>query len=132
VYSTYDAVVTKRDQHGVDVSSVSAPHIQALMLEQPRIEPGMSVLEIGSGGYNAALLAEVVGDGGHVVTVDIDAEVAQRARMFLDATGYARIVGPSGYQTGTPPRWREGPVKWLRTSAERWNTPALAGRTIDR
>jgi protein-L-isoaspartate(D-aspartate) O-methyltransferase len=29
------------------------------------------VLEIGSGGYNAALLAEVVGPGGRVVSVDI-------------------------------------------------------------
>ena len=31
------------------------------MLEQAQLAPGMRVLEIGSGGYNAALLAELVG-----------------------------------------------------------------------
>jgi protein-L-isoaspartate(D-aspartate) O-methyltransferase len=30
----------------------------------------MSVLEVGSGGFNAALLAELAGSGGHVTTVD--------------------------------------------------------------
>jgi len=31
----------------------------------------MTVLEIGSGGYNAALLAEITGTAGNVVSVDI-------------------------------------------------------------
>jgi hypothetical protein len=39
------------------------------MIAQAGIGPGMRVMEIGSGGYNAALLAEVTGE--HVVTVDI-------------------------------------------------------------
>jgi protein-L-isoaspartate(D-aspartate) O-methyltransferase len=45
------------------------------MIEQSELGPGMSVLEIGSGGCNAALLAEVVGPAGHVVSVDVDPEV---------------------------------------------------------
>lgn len=53
VYNADDAVATKRDQHGVVISSVSAPFIQAQMIEQAEIKPGMSVLEVGSGGYNA-------------------------------------------------------------------------------
>src|SRR5690606_3633947 len=66
-----DAVVTKRDGRGVALSSVSAPRLVAMMLEQLRVQPGHRVLEIGSGGYNAALLAELVGPAGSVTTVDI-------------------------------------------------------------
>lgn len=46
-----DSVITKRDEHGMALSSVSAPWLQAVMLEQAQINPGMRVLEIGSGGY---------------------------------------------------------------------------------
>src|SRR5262249_26268829 len=71
-YAAKGTLLTKRDARGVAVSTVSAAHIQALMLEQAQVEAGMRVLEIGSGGYNAALLAELVGDAGEVTTVDID------------------------------------------------------------
>ncbi|MEV0675952.1 methyltransferase, FxLD system [Actinosynnema sp. NPDC050436] len=91
-YNAADSVAIKRDQDGVIISSTSAPFIQARMIEQAGLGPGMSVLEIGSGGYNAALLAEVVGPGGRVVSVDIDQEVTDRARALLDATGYGSRV----------------------------------------
>ncbi|GAA2268949.1 hypothetical protein GCM10010415_38560 [Streptomyces atrovirens] len=90
-YDTYTAVITKTDEHGVQLSSVSAPQIQAMMLEQARVRPGMRVLEIGSGGLNAAYLAELVGEDGEVVTVDIDPGVTERARRLLDEHGYARV-----------------------------------------
>ncbi|WP_078853464.1 methyltransferase, FxLD system [Streptomyces sp. FxanaA7] len=86
------AAITKTDQTGVNISSVSAPRIQAMQIEQADIRPGMSVLEIGSGGVNAAYLAEMVGERGHVVTMDIDRDVTRRAEDFLKATGYDRIV----------------------------------------
>src|SRR5690349_18166020 len=70
-----DVVRTKSDVHGVTISSISAPWLQAVMLEQARIRPGMRCLEIGSGGYNAALMAELVGPDGEVTTVDIDPDV---------------------------------------------------------
>ncbi|MFN2496989.1 MAG: methyltransferase, FxLD system [Pseudonocardiaceae bacterium] len=91
-YNADDSVAIKRDQDGVIVSSISAPFIQAQMIEQGGLGPGMSVLEIGSGGYNAALLAEVVGPGGRIVSVDIDPEVTDRASAVLDATGYSSRV----------------------------------------
>ncbi|WP_198587109.1 methyltransferase, FxLD system [Glycomyces xiaoerkulensis] len=91
VYAAREAVVTKRDAHGVAVSSVSAPEVQAFMLEQAVIEPGMRVLEIGSGGFNAALIAELVGPSGQVTTVDIDRDVTSRAAELLGATGYAQV-----------------------------------------
>lgn len=91
VYAAETVVITKRDEHGAPMSSVSAPRIQALMLQQAHLYPGMKVLEIGSGGYNAALIAELVGPGGEVTTVDIDAEVVGRARECLTAAGYERV-----------------------------------------
>ncbi|MBT2380524.1 methyltransferase, FxLD system [Streptomyces sp. ISL-111] len=90
-YDTYAAVITKTDEHGVQLSSVSAPQIQAMMLEQAQVKPGMRVLEIGSGGLNAAYLAELVGERGEVVTVDIDPVVTERAHRLLDEHGYGRV-----------------------------------------
>ncbi|QKW27780.1 methyltransferase, FxLD system [Streptomyces seoulensis] len=91
-YDTYAAVITKTDEHGVQLSSVSAPQIQAMMLEQAQVEPGMRVLEIGSGGLNAAYLAELVGPTGEVLTVDIDPSVTDRASRLLEEHGYDKVL----------------------------------------
>lgn len=90
-YDTYAAVITKTDEHGVQLSSVSAPQVQAMMLEQARVRPGMRVLEIGSGGLNAAYLAELVGPTGEVITVDIDSSVTDRASRLLAEHGYDQV-----------------------------------------
>ncbi|MGW7686141.1 methyltransferase, FxLD system [Kribbella sp. NPDC054772] len=87
-----DVVLMKRDGSGVVTSSVSQPSIIALMLEQAAIQPGDRVLEIGSGGYNAALMRELAGPGGSVTTVDIDPEVTERARALLDEAGYGDVA----------------------------------------
>ncbi|WP_037843657.1 methyltransferase, FxLD system [Streptomyces sp. NRRL F-5126] len=86
-----NAVITKRDERGVSLSSVSAAWLQAAMLGQLRIRPGDRVLEIGSGGYNAALIAELAGLDGQVTTVDIDREVTDRARQCLAEAGYDQV-----------------------------------------
>ncbi|MFE2071917.1 methyltransferase, FxLD system [Streptomyces misionensis] len=91
-YDTYAAVITKTDEHGVQLSSVSAPQIQAMMLEQAHVKPGMRVLEIGSGGLNAAYLAELVGPKGEVITVDIDPGVTDRASRLLEEHGYDKVL----------------------------------------
>ena len=102
-----DVVLMKRNQAGVVISSVSQPSIVALMIEQAAIQPGDHVLEIGSGGYNAALLRELAGPDGSVTTVDIDPEVTDRARALLDEAGYGdvRVVladGEYGVPDGAP------------------------------
>ncbi|MFD3687685.1 methyltransferase, FxLD system [Nocardiopsis sp. NPDC058631] len=84
-------VVTRTDAHGAPTSSVSQPAMVATMLDQLRPRPGHRVLEIGSGGYNAALLSELVGPAGSVTTMDIDPDVTARARSTLDAAGYDRV-----------------------------------------
>ena len=82
------AIITKRREDGTNISSVSAPYLIAEMLGQLGEVRGRSVLEVGSGGYNAALLRELVGTDGAVTTVDIDSDVTGRARACLDAAGY--------------------------------------------
>jgi protein-L-isoaspartate(D-aspartate) O-methyltransferase len=105
VYAAATAVVTKRDERDVAISSVSAPSVQAFMLEQAGVRPGMNVLEIGSGGYNAALLAELVGSEGTVTTVDIDPEVTDRASSLLAAAGYPQVkVVLADAENGVPER----------------------------
>ena len=87
-----DAIITKRDADGVPVSSSSQPTIMALMLDQLGLAPGHRVLEIGAGtGYNAALLAELVGPAGDVVSLDIAPDVVERARKSLSTAGYGRV-----------------------------------------
>lgn len=89
------AVVTKRQEGGLSLSSVSAPNMIADMLIQARgtdVLEGKDVLEIGSGGYNAALLRELVGPSGSVTTADIDSDVTDRARGCLDAADYADVT----------------------------------------
>ncbi len=102
------ALVTKQNADGVPTSSASQPAIVAIMLEQLSLSPGQRVLEIGAGtGYNAALLAQLVGASELVTTVDIAADVVERARRGLDAAGYAAVRvlcgdGGQGAPNGAP------------------------------
>ncbi|UZK57832.1 methyltransferase, FxLD system [Streptomyces drozdowiczii] len=86
------AVVTRRDETGVAISSVSAAWLQADMIESLRLRPGARVYEAGSGGYNAELIAHVAGPGGRVVTVDIDPWVVRRTRAFIAEAGSGRVT----------------------------------------
>ncbi|MFD9125572.1 methyltransferase, FxLD system [Kitasatospora sp. NPDC059571] len=87
-----DAVVTRRNDTGGASSSVSAPWLQAAMLQAAELRPGQTVVEIGSGGYQAALMQELVGPHGTVVTIDIDPFVVDRARSLLPAAGYGDVA----------------------------------------
>lgn len=116
-----DTVITKRNEHGVSINSVSAPWLQAMMLEQAQIRPGMRVLEIGSGGYNAALIAELVGMGGEVTTIDIDPEVVDRARRCLKDAGYSRVnVIQGDAENGVP---EHAPYDALIVTFGAWDLP---------
>lgn len=76
------------------VSSSSAPSIMNIMLDELGLEPGMSVLEIGTGtGWNAAVMAEA---GATVTTIEIDAEVADHARAALNRAGYSNVIVVTG------------------------------------
>lgn len=75
--------LSSADAGAAPISSSSQPSLMAEMLEDLRLEPGLRVLEIGAGtGYNAALLAHVVG---RVVSLDVDRRVLAEAEQHLRA-----------------------------------------------
>jgi protein-L-isoaspartate(D-aspartate) O-methyltransferase len=88
-------------------SSASRPDIVALMLAAGQVEPGMRVLEIGTGtGYTAALLAHHLG-AGNVTTIEVDPVLAARARTALATAGYGEVTvitgdGAHGHPEGAP------------------------------
>lgn len=114
------------------ISSSSQPAIMAIMLEQLGLRPGQRVLEIGAGtGYNAALMAQIVGDHGAVVTMDIDDDLVASARQHLSDIGFGRVEvicadGGFGYPAGAPydriiltvGAWDIAPA-WLQQLADR-------------
>jgi protein-L-isoaspartate(D-aspartate) O-methyltransferase len=69
--------------------TISQPYIVALMSQLADIQPGESVLEIGTGsGYQAAVLAEL---GAKVYTIERIEALAVRAEGILRALGYADV-----------------------------------------
>jgi protein-L-isoaspartate(D-aspartate) O-methyltransferase len=115
-----EAFVIKTDADGMPLSSSSQPAIMAIMLEQLGMAPGQRVLEIGTGtGYNAALMAHLVGERGTVVTVDIDDALVAGARENLAAAGYPGVIvlsGDGGY--GAP---RHAPFDRVIVTAGAWD-----------
>jgi ubiquinone/menaquinone biosynthesis C-methylase UbiE len=58
------------------------------VLQHIGLGPGMSCLDIGCGtGAVMQLMAEMVGDGGHVTGMDVDAEVGRHALRCVQETG---------------------------------------------
>ena len=119
--ATKTAVWPKHDETGRMISTVSAAHIQAVQLEQADIRPGLRVLEIGSGGYNAALLASMVGADGEVTTVDIDPEIVARARGCLDSAGFGQVrTLVADGDSGVP---EHSPYDRILVTARSWDIP---------
>lgn len=122
-----DEAIPTKLQDEIPISSSSQPTIMAIMLEQLGLKPGQRVLEIGAGtGYNAALIAHLVGEQGQVVALDIDEDIVERARAHLKTAGFERVQvicgdGGQGYAEAAPydriiltvgagdiaPAWRE-------------------------
>ncbi|GAA4714555.1 protein-L-isoaspartate(D-aspartate) O-methyltransferase [Promicromonospora umidemergens] len=91
-YAIHDALRTRFADDGKALSSLSAPVMHAGNLAQAKVQAGQRVLEIGSGGPNAAMLAHLVGSKGTVVSVDIDEGVTARTRAGLEQLGLADRV----------------------------------------
>jgi protein-L-isoaspartate(D-aspartate) O-methyltransferase len=93
-------------KHG---QTISAPHMVAIICEKLSLEPGMNVLEIGTGfGYNAAVVAELLGPNGHVYTIERIKNLKETAEQNLMRTGYSKNVtvilgdGTKGYPEKAP------------------------------
>ncbi len=114
-------VVPNSGASGAGLTSVSQPSMIAWMLAQLDVRPGQSVLKVGSGGYQAALLRELVGPDGSVTTLDIAPDVISRARACLDRAGYGdvRTVCADG-EYGAP---GHGPFDKIIVAVQDWDIP---------
>ncbi len=62
----------------------SQPSVVALMTGLLELEPGMKVLEVGTGcGYQTAILSEMVGSSGHVFSIENVSGLVHEARQNL-------------------------------------------------
>jgi len=92
----------------VGKATISAPHMYAIMFEEAKLKKGEKVLEVGSGsGYGVALIRELVGKEGKVITMEIEPEVYEFAKKNLRKAGYTDIKiilsdGSVGYEKEAP------------------------------
>ncbi|MEU5995007.1 methyltransferase domain-containing protein [Spirillospora sp. NPDC047418] len=117
---TSDEAIATQVKDGMwPVSSSSAPSVMAQMIESLQFEPGMRVLEIGTGtGYNAACLAAL---GAEVVSLEIDHEAAEQARRALRVAGQPSVTVIAGDGEAGSPQY--GPFDRVLATAAAHTVP---------
>ena len=77
--------------------TISAPHMVAIMCEALDIQKGQKILEIGAGsGYHAAIVSQLLGEKGHIYTIERFEDLAKTAEQNLkntDITNVTVVVG---------------------------------------
>lgn len=64
--------------------TISAPHMVAIMTEAMNLSSGQNVLEVGTGsGYHAAIVSHIIGEHGHVYSIERFQDLAEKARQRL-------------------------------------------------
>ncbi|MFZ2071281.1 MAG: protein-L-isoaspartate O-methyltransferase [Halobacteriota archaeon] len=77
--------------------TISAPHMVAIMCEFLALKRGDKVLEVGAGsGYHAAVIAELIGEEGHIYTVERIPWLVEFARANLNRAGYKNVTVTQG------------------------------------
>lgn len=88
--------------------TISAPSMIAIMLEVLQVKGKQKVLEIGAGsGYNAALIAEIIGRDGELYTIERIEKIAKFGNKNLEESGYdwVNVIvgdGTRGYEEKAP------------------------------
>ncbi len=88
--------------------SISQPSTIIIMLRALQLQEGEKVMEVGAGmGYQAALMASLVGSTGKVITIDVIPELVQYARKNLQDLRLEQVSvmegdGAEGYPTHAP------------------------------
>ena len=73
------------------------PGSLAMWIDALELQAGDRVLHVGCGvGYYTAIMAEVVGASGHVIGVEVDEDLAERARRNLAYLNWVEVVHASG------------------------------------
>ncbi|MEV0676636.1 methyltransferase domain-containing protein [Actinosynnema sp. NPDC050436] len=125
--AAWQRAVAEGAVEGVPTSSSSMPTIMAIMLEA--LDAEGTVLEIGTGtGYNAALLAHVLGDDA-VTSIDVDPGVHARAAARLAEAGRRPFCVVGDGEQGHPARAPYSRV--LGTCAVSRIPPAWLGQVAD-
>ncbi|MEM4714049.1 MAG: protein-L-isoaspartate(D-aspartate) O-methyltransferase [Candidatus Nanoarchaeia archaeon] len=86
--------------------TISQPTTVAIMTDALEVKPGQKVLEIGTGsGYQAAILSELVGPKGKIITIERIKKLVDFARKNLKNYKNVKIIhadGTKGYLREAP------------------------------
>lgn len=105
MYSDYPLEIYRDEKY---ISTISQPSFVMLMIDMLELKPGHKVLELGAGsGWNAALMSEIVGPTGKVVSVEIIPSLAQETKENLGTLGIGNVEiisgdGATGYPSEAP------------------------------
>ena len=71
--------------------TISQPLVVAFMIEQLESEPGDKILDVGSGsGWTTALLAEIVGERGKIIAIDIVPELVEFGKKNVEKYNFVK------------------------------------------
>lgn len=77
--------------------TISAPHMVAIMCEELELEEGQKILEIGAGsGYHAAVVSKIIGEKGHIYTIERLPELAKKAEENLKKANIKNVTVKTG------------------------------------
>ncbi|MBI4981464.1 protein-L-isoaspartate(D-aspartate) O-methyltransferase [Candidatus Woesearchaeota archaeon] len=80
--------------------TISQPYTVAFMIQLLEIHPEDKILEVGAGsGYNAAVMSQLTGEKGKIISVELVAELAKQARDNLKKAGITnvKVIHGNGY-----------------------------------
>ena len=77
--------------------TISAPHMVAMMCDYLDLKKGDKVLEVGAGsGYHAAVIAELIGEEGHLYTVESIPWLVEFSMKNMKRAGYKNVTVTHG------------------------------------
>jgi protein-L-isoaspartate(D-aspartate) O-methyltransferase len=80
------------------------PSFLASLIDRLEVKPGDHVVHVGCGtGYYTAIMAEVVGREGHVTAIEVDSELASRARDNLNDFPNVEVIEGDGGEIDAGP-----------------------------
>jgi len=129
-----DAALAANEAGGLPAIDVSA--VQGKFLHLLALATGARrILEIGTlGGYSTVWLARALGDGGRIVTLELDSHHAEVARANLDRAGVGERVdirvGPAAETLATMVAAGEAPFDLIFIDADKPGNPIYFSQAV--